>query len=55
MKRQRSQSTQKRDQELMALIMPIKTDHPLWATAGSGPILNTGKAMSSALTAFTGS
>ena len=30
MTRQRSQATQKRDQELLALIMPIKTDHPLW-------------------------
>jgi putative transposase len=30
MKRQRAQATQKRDQELLALIMPIKTDHPLW-------------------------
>lgn len=30
MKRQRSQSTQRRDLELLTLIMPIKTDHPLW-------------------------
>lgn len=30
MKRQRSKSTQKRDQELLAIITPIKTDHPLW-------------------------
>lgn len=30
MKRQRSQATQKRDQELLRLIEPIKTDHPLW-------------------------
>lgn len=30
MKRQRSDSTQQRDQQLLVLIMPIKTDHPLW-------------------------
>lgn len=30
MKRQRSQATSKRDQELLNLINPIKTDHPLW-------------------------
>ena len=30
MKRQRSHSTQKRDQELLAMIQPIKIDHPLW-------------------------
>ncbi len=30
MKRQRSHSTLKRDQELLSLIEPIKTDHPLW-------------------------
>jgi hypothetical protein len=30
MKRQRSQATSKRDQELLDLINPIKTDHPLW-------------------------
>lgn len=30
MKRRRSQSTQRRDQELLDLIKPIKTDHPLW-------------------------
>lgn len=30
MKRQRSQSTIQRDQELLAMIEPIKTDHPLW-------------------------
>lgn len=30
MKRQRSQATIQRDKELLALIQPIKTDHPLW-------------------------
>ena len=30
MKRQRSASTHKRDEELLAVIKPIKTDHPLW-------------------------
>jgi len=30
MKRRRSQSTHNRDQKLLALIKPIKTDHPLW-------------------------
>ena len=30
MKHQRSISTTKRDQDLLALIEPIKTDHPLW-------------------------
>ena len=30
MKRQRSLSTQKRDQELLAIIKPLKIDHPLW-------------------------
>ncbi len=30
MKRQRSQSTQQRDQELLTMIQPIKIDHPLW-------------------------
>lgn len=30
MRRHRAQSTHKRDQELLAIIEPIKTDHPLW-------------------------
>lgn len=30
MRRQRSQSTITRDQELLLRILPIKTDHPLW-------------------------
>ena len=30
MRRQRSQSTMQRDQELLSMIEPIKTDHPLW-------------------------
>lgn len=30
MKRTRSHSTQRRDQELLTMIQPIKIDHPLW-------------------------
>jgi transposase InsO family protein len=30
MKRKRSAATQQRDQELLALILPIKAEHPLW-------------------------
>lgn len=30
MKRQRSKSTKQRDQQLLEMIKPIKTDHPLW-------------------------
>ncbi len=30
MKRRRSLATSQRDQELLALIQPIKIDHPLW-------------------------
>jgi hypothetical protein len=51
MKRQRSQATQSRNQELLGILAPIRTDHPLWGYRRIWRISNTAKDTRSGLTA----